>query len=604
MDLDTALEQAECALVGEPDADRTVFLARLRRHWPDLVDGLGEVYGTRADQAIASSLQTCLRRFAERPAELRLLDLERHVAPDWLQQPSMLGYAAYADRFAGTLRGVGEHVDYLRELGVTYLHLMPLLQPRPGEDDGGYAVMDYRTVRPDLGTLDDLQALATTLRRSGISLVLDLVLNHVAAEHEWAARARAGEQRYRDYFLLFEDRTLPDAYEASLPEVFPDLAPGSFTWDDDAAAWVWTTFNSWQWDLDWSNPAVFAEFADLVCWLANLGVEVLRLDAIAFLWKRLGTDCQNQSEVHALTRALRALARIAAPALAFKAEAIVGPSQLPAYLGDGRLSDMAYHNSLMVQVWSALATGDARLMTAALQRFPPTPTTTTWATYLRGHDDIGWAVDDEDASAVGWQGAAHRAFLLRWYAGAAPGSTAQGLVFQEERTSGTAASLAGSTDRLLLGHLLLMGFGGLPVLWSGDELGLTNDEQWADEPGHAGDNRWVHRPRLPWARAARRHQPGNDEHRVFQALRHAAAVRAGLPAMHASVRPEVLGSPNPAVQVIRRAGRGQSVVTVANLSGAEQRTPWQGQAHDALSGTDRFGPELVLTPYAVLWLLF
>ena len=249
----------------------------------------------------------------------------------------------------------------------------------------------------------DLSALAADLRGRGISLVLDLVLNHVAREHDWAVRARAGEQRYRDYFFLYGDRTQPDLYEEALPEIFPDFAPGNFTWDDEANAWVWTTFNSYQWDVNWANPDVVVEYADVICFLANAGVEVLRLDAIAFIWKRLGTDCQNQPEVHHLTRILRSVLRIVAPAAAFKAEAIVGPSDLIRYLGTGRhhgkVSDLAYHNSLMVQLWSALASRSARLMEVALAAFPAKPSTTSWGTYVRCHDDIGWAVSDADG---GW----------------------------------------------------------------------------------------------------------------------------------------------------------------------------------------------------------
>ena len=307
------IDAAGALLAEEPEADRTLFLARVHRWWPDLVEGLTAAYGDRAEALAADLVGLSARRFLERPAELRALDLERLVSPDWFQSPSALGYAAYTERLAGTVRGVIDRVPYLAELGVTYLHLMPLLEPRPRPNDGGYAVVDYRKVRPDLGTFDDIDALTRVLREHGISLTLDLVLNHVAAEHEWAAKARAGEERYRNYFHVFPDRTEPDAFERSLPEVFPAFAAGSFTWDDAVDGWVWTTFNSWQWDLNWHNPDVFTEFADLVCFLANHGVECLRLDAIAFVWKRLGTDCQNQPEVHALTQALRAVARIAAP---------------------------------------------------------------------------------------------------------------------------------------------------------------------------------------------------------------------------------------------------------------------------------------------------
>jgi amylosucrase len=629
------LAAAAAAVAGEPEQDRTVLLERLRRHWPDLLAGLTAAYGPSGSEVAARVAAQAVQGFVDRPPDLRLLDLRRHVAPDWFQAPSMLGYAAYADRFGGDLPGVAARVPYLAELGVTYLHLMPLLQPRPGANDGGYAVMDYRQVREDLGTMDDLAELARVLREAGISLTLDLVLNHVAAEHEWAGRARAGEQRYREYFHVFPDRTGPDAFEATLPEVFPDFAPGSFSWDDALGGWVWTTFNAWQWDLNWHNPEVLHEFVDLVCFLANQGVECLRLDAIAFVWKRLGTDCQNQPEVHALTQALRAAARIAAPALLFKAEAIVGPQQLVPYLGAGphagKVSDLAYHNSLMVQVWSSLAARDARLMTTALRRFPGKPSTSSWGTYLRCHDDIGWAVDDGDAAAVGWDGAGHRAFLSDWYAGQFDGSDARGLVFQENpatgdrRISGTAASLAGleaalaagdeagvelAARRLLLGHFVVLSWGGLPLLWMGDELALRNDGGWAADPAHAGDNRWVHRPVMPWDVAQRRHDAGTLEHRVWHALRDAVRVRASLPSMHASVEASLLDPPADGVLAFVRAAPAQTLVALHNLTDSPQEVaalplPVDGVLHDALSGGPPVaqGGLLQLPPYGALWLV-
>ncbi|GAA1833973.1 amylosucrase [Microlunatus capsulatus] len=619
-------------LEDEPEHDRVVFAARLQRYWPDLLAGLAGAYGERAPEMAERLVVIAAESFRQRPADLRLLDLRRHADPQWFSSPRMVGYAAYADLFGGTLAGVAEKVDYLAELGVTYLHLLPLLKPRPGASDGGYAVMDYRAVREDLGTVDDLRALAAVLRSRGISLTLDLVLNHVAAEHAWAAAARAGDPHHRGYFHLFPDRTLPDAYEATLPEVFPDFAPGSFSFDEESASWVWTTFNTWQWDLNWHNPEVFYEFADLVCWLANLGVECLRLDAIAFLFKRMGTSCQNQPEVHAITQALRTVARIAAPALLFKAEAIVGPADLLPYLGvgghAGKVSDLAYQNSLMVQVWSALAAQDTRLLCAALNRFPAKPPTTVWATYLRCHDDIGWAVDDADAASVGLSGPGHRHFLAEYYAGLYPMSDARGLVFQENletgdrRISGTAASLLGvetalargdeahldrAVRRLLLAHHVVLGFGGLPLLWMGDELALRNDHGYLDDPEHADDNRWVHRPAMPWDVAARRHEEGTLEHRVWHGLRHAIAVRSALPSLDASVESEVADPVNPGVLVLVRRAPTQTMVGVYNVTGQVQSLPrWVvpvgSWAWDALTEetplTD--GP-LVLEPYQARW---
>jgi amylosucrase len=635
----SAHDLAENVLRALPAHRRDTFALRLDRWWDDLVTGLRGAYpDAEVDPLALRLVRLAAEGFAARDDDLARLDEARTLRPDWFQSPAMVGYAAYADRFAGDLNGVRERIPYLRELGITYLHLMPLLQPREGDSDGGYAVADYRRVRSDLGTLDDLRALAADLRAAGISLVLDLVLNHVAREHEWAVRARAGDLRYRRYFRVFPDRKLPDAYERTLPEVFPDFAPGSFTWDDDLRGWVWTTFNSWQWDVDWSNPEVFVEYADIVLFLANAGVEVLRLDAIAFLWKRMGTTCQNEPEVHALTQALRAVVRIACPAVAFKAEAIVGPADLVHYLGHGRhhgkVSDLAYHNSLMVQIWSMLAAGEVSLAVQALRSLPPVPTTTAWVTYLRCHDDIGWAIDDADAAAVGLSGFGHRAFLSDYYAGFFPGSPARGLVFQhneatgDRRISGTAASLAGvesaldggdaealglAVDRLVLAHAIVLGWGGVPVLWMGDELALPNDPDWAAEEGHGDDNRWAHRPRMPWPAADLRHDRSTVQGRVFEALQQLVLVRAGLPHLHASVAAQVLQPSDPGVLPVLREHPDGPLLGLYNVTASWRHWPssrlrdlgLEG-ALDALTGKPvplGGDGDVWLPPYGACWLV-
>ena len=634
--LDAARQHARSLLADLGAAEQEIFEVRLERWWPDLVSALATAYAGHDTGRLAAGLVgQAAAAYRDRDPELRRLDQRRVLEPDWLQRPDRFGYACYTERFAGSLADVPRHLDYLGELGVTYLHLMPLLQPRAGDNDGGYAVQDYRTVRPDLGTVEDLRRLTTVLRANGISLVLDLVLNHVAREHEWAARARAGEQRYRDYFHVYPDRQQPDAFERTLPEVFPDFAPGNFTWDDELRGWVWTTFNEWQWDVNWSNPDVLMEYADIVLFLANLGVEVLRLDAIAFMWKRMGTTCQNQPEVHALTQALRCVARMACPATVFKAEAIVGPRDLVQYLGvgrhTGRVSDLAYHNSLMVQVWSMLAAGDTVLARRALGSLPPTPATGTWITYVRCHDDIGWAIDDDDARAVGLSGPAHRAFLADWYAGEAPGSWATGLVFQhnpetgDKRISGTAAALtglAGAPDppsenaglaRMFLAHAIVAGWGGIPVVWSGDELGMPNDPDWASEPGHEDDNRWAHRPRLDWDLARSRGDLTTSAGKVFQGLAHLARVRARLPQLHAAGSSRVLEDTDSGVLATVRQHPSGPMVCVYNVTDSWRpfpygrfaeagiREPHNALGDHAVSG----GPDgqVLLSPYAAWWVV-
>ena len=501
---------------------------------------------------VGAVLATSARR---RRRSLRDLDASREIDPTWFQNADQIGYVAYADRFGGTFDGVAAHLDHLSDLHVTYLHLMNVLKAREGENDGGYAIVDYTDVETRLGTREQFAELADELHRRGIALCIDLVLNHTASEHPWALAAKQGSQRHRDYFLLFPDRTLPDQYERSLPEVFPEMAPGNFTWDDDLAAWVWTTFNTYQWDLDYSNPDVFVEMLGVMLDLADLGVDVLRVDAIAFTWKRMGTNCQNQPEAHLLAQLFRAYVSVVAPGVVLKAEAIVSPRELVQYLGAHRQQrhecHLAYHNQLMVMIWNSFATHDARLATESLASLPPTPREAGWVSYLRCHDDIGWAVDDAIAAGIGIDPYAHRAFLAEFYRGDAPGSFALGAAFSsnpaasDERTCGTAASLAGierarrdgdaaglelGVRRLLLGYELIASFGGIPLLYMGDEIAMCNDWSYVDTPEHAGDSRWLHRPVMDWAGLAAA-APDSVERRVYDGLRHVFDVRRRTPAL-------------------------------------------------------------------------
>lgn len=630
---------ADRPLSSLPERDRQIFVLRLERWFQNLVDGLRPVYGRRPDfrTFVVGLCREMAEAYAKRPEALKELDLERDLTPDWFQRESMLGYVFYVDRFAGTLRGVRERLDYLTELGATYLHLMSTLESREGANDGGYAIRDYREIDPALGDRDDLQETCTVLREKGVSVCIDLVLNHCADQHDWARRALAGEQRYQDYFYTYEDRAAPDAYERTLPEIFPDMAPGNFTYQPEIDRWVWTTFHDYQWDLNWSNPQVFLEVVRIMLDLANLGVEVFRLDAVAFLWKRLGTNCQNQPEVHDLLQGLRACSKIATPAVAHKAEAIVSPDDLIHYFGTGRrygkVSNIAYHNSLMVHFWSALASRDTRLMTHTLREFPRTPTSIAWGTYLRGHDDIGWAITDQDAAAVGLDAFAHRAFLSDFYSGTFPGSHARGRVFgfnprtQDRRISGSTASLAGlekaletgderlvalSIERILLGHALILGFGGIPLLYMGDELGMRNDYGYVDEPHELGDNRWMHRPRMDWRAAELRDLEGTVEQRIFHGVRRMVRARSRTPHLHASYATVVLDIGHPHVFAYARPHPLGTMVALLNFSeqvqtvkadvltsyGIEQ--PYD-QIQQTFVGVE--AGELTLTPYQRYWLI-
>lgn len=566
---------------------------RLARSAPDLWPVLERLYGQRPDfDTFRADLEDALREgWAARPAELKRLDLQRDLEPDWFQRADMVGYVFYIDRFAGTLPGVHRRLDYLQDLGVSYVHLMPCLMPRPGDSDGGYSVMDYRQVNPVHGRMADLARLAGSLRDRGMSLCVDLVLNHTAKEHDWAQRAAAGDPEYQDMYLMFDDDALPRAYEQTLIEIFPDTAPGSFTHYPVFGKWVWTTFNEHQWDLNWANPRVFLEMVRIMLNLANKGVDVLRLDAVAFMWKRMGTTCQSQPEVHLLLRALRACTRIAANAVIHLEEAIVRPAEMLTYFGrgehDGREGNLAYHNSLMVQYWSALASRDTRLMTHVLKtHFPPVLTNATYATYIRCHDDIGWAVTDEDAAAVGLSGPAHRAFLSDFYDGSFPGSFARGTLFQvnpdtgDRRISGSFASLAGlesgetdvAVERILMGHALIACFGGIPLIYMGDELGLLNDGGYVDVPEHAHDSRWIHRPVMDWDRARRAAaDPASPEGRILQGTRAILQRRKACSRLHGGHPTDILDTGQPAILAFARRAPQGTILCLFNFSESWQQ---------------------------------
>jgi amylosucrase len=598
--MDPAVHQAVEQAIGQrlDPLEADAFLARLDLLAADIAEPLAQVYGGLADvdALVMDCVLDALDVAVARAPALRRLDRRREIDPAWFQRARMIGYVCYTDQFAGTLTGVRQHLDYLAELGVTYLHLMPLLRPREGENDGGYAVADYGAVDPRLGTMADLEALAAGLHDRGIVLCVDLVLNHTAREHEWARKAAAGDPAYRDMYLIYPDRTEPDRYQRTLPEVFPDLAPGSFT-EMPGTGWVWTTFHDFQWDLNYANPAVFRAMLGTMLTLANRGVDVIRLDAAPFLWKRLGTDCQNQPEAHRLLQAFRALTRLAAPGLALKAEAIVSPDMLVQYLGAHDHyqpeCDLAYDNQLMVMLWSALATRDVQLAEQALSRRRAAPAPTAWVTYLRCHDDIGWAVSDADAGAVGLDGFAHRKFLSDFYAGRFPGSFARGALFQQNlatgdaRISGSAASLCGVESALETGdqeeltmalrrleslYAVVFSFGGIPLIYMGDELALRNDPRWADDPAHADDNRWMHRPRMDWSRAGRRQDPESVEGRAFAALRGLVTARRSLPALRSGGATEILPTGNRSVLGYRRAHpRSGAFLSLTNFSDVAQQ---------------------------------
>jgi len=616
---------------------RREFEDRLVRVWRPLFELLFELYGSRYDffYHVEQILLTAVMACSDRCEALRELDRQRINAPDWFQSERVVGGALYVDLFSENLNKLGDHVGYFQELGLTYLHLMPLFAVRPGNNDGGYAISNYRSVDPRLGTVEDLRQLATKLREAGICLVLDFVFNHTSDDHEWARNAQAGNPEYEEFYYIFPDRTEPDKYEVTLREIFPTIRRGSFTWHDGMRRWIWTTFNSFQWDLNYSNPAVFRAMLEEMLFIANLGVDVLRLDAVAFIWKRLGTSCENLPEGHSLIRAFNLLARIAAPGLLFKSEAIVHPDAVMEYISPEECQ-LSYNPTLMALLWESLATRKTTLLTQTLQHRFRLPHHTAWVNYLRCHDDIGWTFDDSDAAAVGVNGYDHRGFLNRFYTGQFPGSFARGVPFQENletgdmRISGTMASLAGleqaveeddeelkelAIRRMLLLHGVTLSIGGIPLLYLGEEWGMLNDYDFVKDPAKAGDTRWIHRPKMKWEYLEELDgnlEVGNQSirKRIFRSIQYLIHLRKECPAF-AGQSMELFSSENEHVLAYIRYHDGHRTIVLANFSESPQkingnrlRTVGFGRFFQDQIGSKVYAASesITLEPYGLLWL--
>lgn len=572
----TALQPALSAI----DPLRAAVLRRrLRTHGARLHARLQGLYGQQAGfhDFTVSLLTAALKHAAQREEALWQLDLAREARPEWLHA-GLTGYCAYVDKFAGNLQGVAAQVPYLQELGIGYLHLLPFLKAGQGANDGGFAVASFADVEPSLGTMADLQVLCADLRQAGISLCSDLVLNHVSHDHAWARAAREGDAAFLAYFHWRPSAEAVAAEERHLKQVFPATAPGNFTFIEERQAWVWTTFYPYQWDLNWAHAPVFRDMAEAMLNLANHGVEAFRLDSTGYLWKREGTDCQNQPEAHAILQALRALCDIVAPACLLKAEAIMPTQALPPYFGLGELQGpqchTAYHSSLMAASWVALAEGREDIVREVLRHTPDLPKGCAWLTYVRCHDDIGWNVLRPELTAMGRDAQASLLAAVQHYAGR-DGQGARGASFQASDdhavhgTNGMTLALTGlppgapagdATERALarMGLLQSLSFfvGGLPLVYMGDELGQDNVSE-AELTVRAGpDGRELHRPVFDEVAARQRHDPSTLPGRCFQQLASLARWRRRHLAEDRPVSLRVFQTAEPGVLVL---GRGQAL---------------------------------------------
>lgn len=507
-----------------------------------------------SDALFERLLLTLIQGHQQRNRELRKRDTEKAAKGQWFLSNEICGMSLYVDRFCGKLNDLPTRLPYLESLGVNFLHIMPIFESPAGESDGGYAVSDFRKVDTRFGTIDDLRAVQKLMQEKEMYLMLDIVLNHTSHHHEWAVKAKKGDPVYQDYFYMYDDRTLPDQFDATMPEIFPESAPGSFTWNKEAGKWVMTVFHNYQWDLNYTNPAVLVDMLDNILFYANLGVDILRIDAPAFIWKQLGTTCQNLPEAHTILRLIRQCVEVAAPGMALLGEAIVAPREIMKYFGTdlytAKECDVAYNATQMALQWDALATGDTRVMLAAQQDLLQKPFGCTWISYTRCHDDIGLGYDDSMITAAGFNAYEHRKFLKEYYSGTHPASTASGALFsvnpktQDARISGSLASLCGleraiaandeqainiAIRKILLMQAQSIFLGGIPMLFYGDEAAYTNDYSYLNDEGKSYDNRWMHRPVIDWQKNEKTKEAGTIEHRIFSGTQRLLKLRKQLP---------------------------------------------------------------------------
>lgn len=540
-----------------PGKLEALFELRRAANYTLIQDLFFSLYPEARYAASFQNLQKILSaQYKKRPAALKLQDIQRQGEGSWYQSGAWIGMQLYVDRFCGDLKKLREKLPYFEALGINFLHLMPITKRPSGPNDGGYAVNSYTEIDPVYGTEQDFIELTTALREKGICLMLDFVVNHTSDEFPWALEARAGNLKYQEYYYTFPDRNLPDLFEAHLPEVFPETSPGNFTYSPEMERWVMTVFNTYQWDLNYTNPAVFLSMLENLLELSNKGVDVVRFDALAFLWKKIGTTSQNLPEAHQLVALFRLCLQVVAPGVIILAEAIVAPEEIVAYFGKGILEgnecEIAYNATFMACLWNSAATKKTNLLRRSLRSLPPKPDASTWINYIRCHDDIGLGFDDSHISALGWDPQTHRRFLLDYFCQRLDWSPAKGAVFMynpftgDGRITGSTASLLGleqaieekdvlkitsAVDKILMMYGIILAAPGIPLIYAGDEIGMLNDYSYMGEADKVMDSRWINRPIHDWETVSGLGAVENHASRIYYGLQHLIALRKELPAL-------------------------------------------------------------------------
>lgn len=528
--------------------------------------------------------------YQERNADLKKLDRSRVKNPDWYKQNDLLGMMMYTNAFAGTLKGVKDKLPYVKSCGVNYLHFMPLLESPKGRDDGGYAVADFRKVKPELGTMEDLEELTAECHRQGISCCLDFVMNHTSEDHEWAKAARQGDPVARARYFFYDDWFVPNIYEETVPEVFPTTAPGNFTWINDCNQVVMTTFYPYQWDLNYANPMVFNDMVGNMLYMANRGIDVIRLDAVPYIWKQIGTSCRNLPQVHTLVRMMRIISEIVCPGVLLLGEVVMEPSKVVPYFGtvDKPECHMLYNVTTMASTWNTIATKDVGLLKRQMDQVCALPKDYVFLNYLRCHDDIGWGLDYDWLAQFGIDEVAHKKFLNDYFTGRGYDSDSRGELYNDDprlgdaRLCGTTASLSGleagqyeanadkidqavACDLMLHGYLLAQS--GIPVLYSGDEIGQTNDYTYKNDPDKCADSRYLHRGNFPWDKVEKKDPVAM---KIFDALRHMEEIRASHDVFSGSANVYTIETGCASVLGIVREYAGHELRAFFNFSNMDQ----------------------------------
>ncbi len=607
--------------------EEVLFQSRLARHMDELRWLYMELYG---NDAMFAELCDNLHRFAEeRSAALKKRDLEREADPQWYKSSDLVGMMMYIDNFAGDLKGVRKKLPYIQKTGVNLLHLMPFLDTVPERSDGGYAVADFRAVRPDLGTMEDLEKLAADCHKKGINLCMDFVMNHTSQDHEWAKKARQGDGEYMSRYFFFDTWNTPAEYEKTVPQVFPTTAPGNFTWLDDCRHFVMTSFYPYQWDLNYRNPRVFNEMMYNFLFLANKGMDMIRIDAVPYIWKELGTDCRNLPQVHTIVRMMRMIGEIVCPSVILLGEVVMEPVKVAPYFGTVEKPEchLLYNVTTMCTTWHTVATQDTRLLRRQLDIVNSLPKEYVFLNYLRCHDDIGWGLD------YGWLNQnfgtdekAHKRFLSEWFQGHWEGSVSRGELYNDDpasgdaRQCGTTASLCGiekagfendpaAMERAvrfdLTLHAMMFMQTGLPLLYSGDELAQVNDYSYKDDPKKAEDSRYLHRGKFRWELAEHAHDLSTPEGQVFCGLSALGALRKTYPAFGTGADVWTLDTGDNGLLAIGRYFEGQKIIGVFNFTGQEKAVTFPhdpGEFTDMLTGKTHTFQDLKVPPCGFYYL--